>query len=145
MTSARLSTPLLWRARLATASTTEASASLALLLAFSMRAHTLLARAPALRKTAKIKWSVRSLARSPAERWRAVRFHPPCAYYSRVEKSATALTDFWRSVLHSLIPRSQHRDKEAGRRANERRSFRGQSGLLRHLIGVSPFPGVDRH
>ena len=142
MTSARLSTPLLWRARLATALTTEASASLALLLAFSMRAHTL-ARAPALRKTAKIKWSVRSLA-LPAERWRAVRFHPPCAYYSRVEKSATALTDFWRSVLHSLIPRSQHRDKEAGR-ANERRSFRGQSGLLRHLIGVSSFPGVDRH
>ena len=50
-------------ARLATALTTEASASLALLLALSMRAHTL-ARASALRKTAKIKWSVRSFARS---------------------------------------------------------------------------------
>ena len=63
-----------------TASTT------ALLLAFSTR---LLARSPALRKTAKIKWSVR-FSRGKA----AVHFPP-----SITHKSRKALTEFWRRSL----------------------------------------------
>ena len=67
---------------LVTALTTSAAAaaSLALLLAFSVRARSLPRAPAALRKTAKIKWSVRPFVRFPGGK-AAVYFRPPSVCY----------------------------------------------------------------